>query len=854
MKTQINHNRRNLLKYAGLFASIPFVSQLTDKSTLLAAGANKFSTDLVLNGEVYTAAHWGIIKVKVKNGKAVVSSDALSNSDSIYMSDGKALNSLDMRTSVPDLIDGKRANRIKAPMVRKSYLEKKSNHRELRGNDEWVEISYEQAIKLVSDEVKRIRKEKGASGIYGGSYGWQSSGKLHSARTLLHRFLTMGGGFVGGLGDYSTGAAQVIMPHVMGTLEVYEQQTSWPLVLENSKVVVIWGANPLATLKLAYTAGDSKGLKYFEELKKAAKAKKIKVLCIDPMKSETIQFFEDSAEQISLTPNTDVALMLGIIHTMLTSGKYDKEFIETYTEGFEKFAEYVLGKTDKTPKDAKWASKISGVSEKKIKELAKLFFENRTMLMMGWNIQRQHHGEQAHWMAVTLASMIGQIGLAGGGFGISYHYSNGGSPTTNAPVLGGINVGKPINGENWKNQEEKEKSGAIPVARIADCLLNPGAKLQYNGREITYPEIDMIYWVGGNPMVHQQNLNKYVKAWKKPSTVVVHDMYWTPSAKMADIVFPIATPYERNDLTMTGDYSNLNICPMKQVVERMPKSKTDYEVFADLANACGFGQEFSEGGKSEMQWLEGFYTQAYNQAQKAGVLMADGNEMPDFATFWKNNKPLTFAPTPEGETYVRHAEFREDPILNPLGTPSGKIEIYSETIAKMNYQDCKAHPMWFEPIEWLGMKNKPAEFALISPHPINRLHSQLSNTSLRDQYAVADREPIWINPVDAKKKGIKSGDLVRVFNARGQALAGAVVSDVMPRGVVRIFEGAWYDPEDAGKEGSMCKNGCPNMLTLDIPTSELADANIASTALVNIEKFKGKAPKLTAFEPPKGAK
>ena len=351
------------------------------------------------------------------------------------------------------------------------------------------------------------------------------------------------------------------------------------------------------------------------------------------------------------------------------------------------------------------------------------------MLMTGYNMQRQHHGEQVHWMAVALASAIGQIGLPGGGFGISYHYANGGSPTTNAPVIGGITVGKASGGgQEWLNDGS---STAIPVARIADCLLNPGKAIDYNGRKITYPDIDLVYWVGGNPFVHHQDTNLLVKAWKKPSTVIVHDMYWTPTAKMADIVFPITTPYERNDLTMSGDYSNLNINPMKQVVARMPKSKHDYEVFADLAKAAGFGEQFTEGGKSEMQWLEDFYNVAYNQAKQAGALMADGNEMPDFATFWNANKPLTFAPTPEGEEFVRYGDFREDPILNPLGTPSGKIEIYSETIAKMGYKDCGAYPQWFEPIEWIGMKNKPAEFALVSPHPSLRLHSQLNNTSLR---------------------------------------------------------------------------------------------------------------------------
>ena len=140
-----------------------------------------------------------------------------------------------------DLIDGANTNRIKAPMVRRSYLEKKVNHRELRGRDEWVEISYEKAIELVSKELKRVREQKGANGIYGGSYWWKFSGNLHNSRTLLQRFLKMGGGFVGSYGDYSTGAAQVILPYVLGTLEVYEQQTSWPLVLEHSEVVVIGG-------------------------------------------------------------------------------------------------------------------------------------------------------------------------------------------------------------------------------------------------------------------------------------------------------------------------------------------------------------------------------------------------------------------------------------------------------------------------------------------------------------------------------------------------------------------------------------------------------------------------------------
>ena len=834
-KNKIQQNRRAFLKYTGIFATLPFINQMLDKSTLLAAGIKRFTTELVLNGEVYTAAHWGALKLKIKDGRVVESKNAFEK----YM-----LNPLQAYTA--DLIDGKMTNRIKSPMVRKSYLEKRTNYRELRGADEWVEISYEKAIDLVSNELRRVWKEKGGKGVFGGSYGWKSSGNLHNSRTLLQRFLKMGGGFTGVYGDYSAGAAQVIMPHVVGTLEVYEQQTSWPLVLEHSKVVVIWGANPMDTLRIAWTSTDNQGLEFFKKLKNSGK----KIICIDPIKSDTVAFFDKNAEHIAPRPNTDVAIMLGIIHTMLESGKYDKDFIESYTEGFEIFSKYVLGKNDGVAKTAKWASKISGISEAKIKSLAKLFFENRTMIMAGWNMQRQHHGEQPHWMIVTLASMIGQIGLPGGGFGFSYHYSNGGSPTTNAPVIGGISLGK----DNEKKVEWLADGAAasIPVARISDCLLNPGKTIDYNGQKIIYPEIDLIYWVGGNPFVHHQDTNTLMKAWKKPSTIVVNEIYWTPTAKMADIVFPITTPYERNDLTMSGDYSNLAIYPMKQAVSPLYRAKSDYEVFTDLSKSLGFEESFTEN-KSEMEWLREFYNLAYDQAKKAGIMLADGSQMPDFETFWKNNRPIIFSPTQENEEFVRYADFREDPILNPLGTPSGKIEIYSETIAKMNYRECKGFPQWFEPIEWIGMKEKPAEFALVSPHPSLRLHSQLSNTSLRNQYAVANREPIWINPSDAKSKGIKNGDLVRAFNHRGQILVGAVVSDIVPKGVVRIYEGAWYDPENPGKEGSLCKNGCVNVLTIDIPTSELAVANIANTALVNIEKYRGKAPELSAFMPPKGA-
>ncbi|WP_298956300.1 molybdopterin guanine dinucleotide-containing S/N-oxide reductase [uncultured Campylobacter sp.] len=836
--------RRNFLKLGAAVSALPLIP-----SSMLAADK---LTALKKNGEILTAARWGILKASVKNGKIVKSAP--------WKITSKIPNTL--QNTMADLVYN---TRIKAPMVRKSYLADPDNPKpELRGLDEWVEVKYEDAIKLVARELKKTREQKGADSVFAGSYGWQSTGNVHVSRTLLHRFMNLSGGFTGVTGDYSTGAAQVIMPHVTGSNQVYEQQTSWPVVLENSKVVVFWGLNPISTLRVAWTSSDEQGFKYFEQLKNSDK----EIIIIDPIKTVSGKYFEGKAKWITPRPNTDVAMMLGMAQHLYSQGKYDKEFLQNYTVGFEKFVPYLTGQSDGVAKTPEWASEICGISADVIKELAIKFYENRTMIMAGWGIQRAHHGEQAHWMIVTLCAMLGQIGLAGGGFGFSYHYANGGAPTCAGGVIGGMNaasVGIVKDGKFLGLAQDQKQGGeatqawlvntakvTFPLARIADALLNPGKTIDANGAKITYPQIDFIYWVGGNPIVHHQDTNTNIKAWRKPRTIVVNEIYWTPTAKMADIVFPTTTEYERNDITMSGDYSNMHIIPMKQVVAKQHGAKDDYQIFTDLckAYADGLAEVYTDGGKTEMDWIKEFYEGA---ASAVNANTALGIQMPSFEQWWEKNEPTEFYETPESAAYVSFEDFRNDPVLEALGTPSGLIEIYSDTIAAMNYKDCGAHPMWFEPVEWLGMKDKPAKFHLLSIHPYDRLHSQQSNTSNRKRYAVAGREPVLINTEDAKELGIKQGDLVRVYNARGEILAGANVSSDIMRGVVQIFEGAWYDPNAEG----LCKNGNPNVLTIDLPTSELANGNISHTALVNIELYKHKAGediKLTAFMPPKGAK
>jgi trimethylamine-N-oxide reductase (cytochrome c) len=600
------------------------------------------------------------------------------------------------------------------------------------------------------------------------------------------------------------------------------------VILENTTLVVIWGADLLNTNKVDSAVPDHDSYAGMKELKK----KGIEVIVVDPVRTRTADYFNSC--WIAPRPGTDVALMMGIAHTLYVENVYDQDFLNTYTVGFDRFRSYLTGETDGLPKNADWAAGITQIPAYTIRYLARKMAANRTMLMSGWSLQRQDHGEQAHWMLITLAGMLGQIGTPGGGFGLSYHMG-GGIPIANAPSLDGI--------PSVPASSPLVSSPAIPVARVSDLLMNPGKTIDYNGGHITYPDIKMVYWVGGNPFHHHQDRNRLIRAWRRPQTIVIHDIYWTATAKFADIVLPATTSYERNDIDQIGIFSRKFIVAMHKIVDPVFDARSDFDIFAEISQRLGYADAFSEG-KTEMEWIRSFYAAAQ---QSSPVVM------PDFDTFWNQLSQVEF-PVPESSmNFVRYEDFRRDPQQHPLSTPSGKIEIYSETIESFGYDDCPPFPTWIEPIEWLGSrKAKQYPLHLVSSHPEHRLHSQLNQTTLRKKYEIKEREPIWIHPQDAKARGIRTGDVVRVFNDRGQVLAGAkVIRSVLP-GVVRLQEGSWYDPLQGGVIGTQCKHGDANVLTIDKGSSRLSQGNIAHTCLIEVERYCGPLPQVTCFSPPDG--
>ena len=757
-----------------------------------------------------TSTHWGTYRAKVKNGKVEELLGWEHDKDPSPIGPG-----------ILDVQDG--PTRIDAPMVRKSWLESgPGSHNELRGVDPFIEVSWDKAEQLVANELNRVKNNYGNASIFGGSYGWASAGRFHHAQSQLHRFLNCIGGYTRSKFTYSFAAAEAMVPHILGSYRAYlDTCTSWDLIKKNTELFICFGGIPL---KNGQISQGGTGKHYQKENLLDAAKHGIEFINISPLKSDLID--KAKGEWIAARPNTDTALMLGLAYTLHSEGLSDKSFLEKYTEGFEKFLPYLLGSVDGVVKNADWAAKICDIPASKIIELARKISSKRTMISVSWSLTRQDHGEQPFWMAIMLASMVGQIGLPGGGFGFGYSATN---------YIGG--QFKVLPGAAFP-QTKNEIENFIPVARISDLLLNPGKKFDFDGKTYEYPDTKIVYWAGGNPFHHHQDLNRLISAWEKPDTIISNEWCWNTLAKRSDIVLPCTIPLERGDIMMTP--RDPYVVSMSKLIEPYGKAKNDFEIFAGIARKMGVEEKFTEGRNQE-EWQKWIYTQTYERAAAADI------KMPSYEKFRENK---WFKIQDPSEPTLMLKDFRKDPLKNSLTTPSGKIEIFSQTVANFNYEDCPGHPVWIEPCEWLGQKNKKYPIHLISNQPKNKLHSQMDHGNYSKSFKIQNREPVEINPIDAENRGLKNGDVVKLFNDRGACLAGVIIQKKVMPGVAQISTGAWYDPQYPTKLNSICKHGNPNILTRDKGTSKLGQGPIAHSCLIEIERFNDKLPKVTAHEPP----
>ena len=748
-------------------------------------------------------SHWGAFSAVVEDGKVVgaVPFDLDPDPSPLIEAIADAVHS---------------PTRIAGPMVRAGWLEQGAASGVGRGREPFVPVEWDRALQLVAGELIRVRREHGPAAIMGGSQGWSSAGHFHEARAQLRRFLAASGGFVDQTSNYSFGTALTFLPHILGNAQaVTGPLTSWSSIARHTKLFVLFGgANPKNTQVVKGGCAWHGTSSAFAALASAG----ARVVNISPIREDGPE--STSPEWIPIRPNTDTAMMLALAHTLISERRHDETFLARYCAGFARVLPYLTGAADGQPKNADWAAEITGVPADTIRTLARQMAAERTMLTASWSLQRADHGEQPYWALVLLAACLGQIGLPGGGFGFGYGSGAGlAEPPLQFPGPAMPALPNPAR-------------LAIPAARIADCLLHPGESYDYDGKHAAYPDIRLVYWAGGNPFHHHQDLNRLRRAWQRPETVIVHEPWWTATARHADIVLPATTSLERNDIG--GSLRDRFVVAMHKAIDPVADARNDFDIFLDLARRLGCEDAFAEG-RDEIAWLRHLYDTFRERAQS--------NLLPDFDTFWR--KGWVEIPSRTDE-YVLFAEFRSDPDKHKLRTPSGRIELYSEEIAGFGYQDCPPHPSWIEPSEWLGGKGA-TEFPLhlVSSQPRDKLHSQMDAGPVSARGKTAGRETLAMNPADARRRGIENGEVVRVFNARGSCFAGIAVTDEVRPGVVRLSCGAWYDPSE---DESVCAHGNANVLTRDHGTSRLGQGPSSATALVEVERCTTPPP-VRAFAP-----
>jgi biotin/methionine sulfoxide reductase len=710
--------------------------------------------------------------------------------------------------------------RVARPSIRKSWLDLGPGARpELRGQEPFVEVSWDEALDIAGAELSRVRDTHGQAAIFGGSYGWGSAGRFHMPAGQVARFMRQFGGCTDVWGTYSSSATEAIVPYVLGMpyFIAQAQLTSWASIAEHTELFVSFGGLRLSNAAVTFTGQGPHGTRAWLH---AARRAGTTLLNISPLRDDVDESFEP--RWLHPRPGTDVALMAALIQTLVEVKRHDQAFLDRYCTGWTQLEAYLNGQVDGVVKSAQWAQAITGLDAITIRALALEMADKRTLINVTYAMQRQDHGEQCYWMAIALSACLGQIGLPGGGF--AFHFGSAGNPGSGAGAQRVPGLPAP-----------KRPKGLpiISVSRVAELLeAKAGERFEANGRHDTYPDTRLVYWCGGNIFHHHQDLNRLNRAWQRPETIIVHEPFWTAMAKRADIVFPATTPLERSDL---GDADSL-LLYSQPVIDIFGEARHDYDIFAGLAARLGFGESFTENRTAE-QWVQHLYE----------TFRGDSNALPGFENL-KQAGRVDKGSAPMGEPSQDFlSAFRANPDANPLGTPSGRIELYSETIAAYRYHDCPAHPVWLEPYEWLGAEEaRQFPLHLISNQPATRLHSQYDHGQVSQASKVDGREPCRMHPADAKARGITHGDVVKLFNRRGACLAVASISDAVMPGVIQLSTGAWYDPDATG----MCKAGNPNVLTRDKGTSTLAQGPTAHTCIVEVERFAGEPPPVTAYEPP----
>ncbi|WP_134768563.1 molybdopterin-dependent oxidoreductase [Nocardioides sp. 1609] len=755
-----------------------------------------------------TSAHWGSYLVEVDEDEAVV---------------GVRPRAGDEASAAMGNVAGahRHPSRVARPAVRRAWLEDGPGPDPRRGEvgADYVEVDWDTALDLVAGELSRVRSTYGDAAVFGGSYGWGSAGRLHHAQSQVHRFLNDGGGYVRSVNDYSRGASLVLLPHLVGAAaasDVRMKPVSWPQVAEHTDLLVTFGGVRRSN---GWVVPGGQTRHVGGALARDA-ARTTRVVSLSAQRDDAMDGLD--AEWVGVMPGTDTAVMLALVHVLVVDGLADEEFLARCTVGADRVRAYVLGETDGVPKTPEWASSISRAPAARIRALAHEMAAGRTLVNVVYALQRGERGEQPVFAGLTLAAFLGQVGLPGGGF-------THGLGSMGDYGVGRVGVSLPTFGQGTNPVPDH-----IPCARIADLLLEPGADLPYNGGSLTLPDVRLAYWAGGNPFHHHQDLKRLQRALARLDTLVVHETHWTATAKHADVVLPVASSLERDDVAAGNGDTRLRASP--RAAAPYAEAHEELWIFGRLAERLGWSHD---DGLDALGWLERIYDQ-----WRGGGGAPQG--APSFADFWASGGVDLDAPLYDDPVFTA---FRADPAAHPLQTPSGLVELWSSSIEAAALPDVGPHAEWREPRRWWGSADAATyDLHLLCNQPTHRLHSQLDMGAASRSTKVAGREPVRLHPDDAAARDLCDGDVVRVVSAVGSLLAGVVVSDALMPGVAQMHTGAWWDP--SAPDVADCVHGNVNVLTPDEPTSTLSQATSGAHVLVRVERYDGPLPPVRAHEPP----
>ena len=666
-------------------------------------------------------------------------------------------------------------DRLKYPMKRTGA----------RGEGRFEKISWNEALDTVARELIRVKNTYGNASILllGGS---GSQAALHGV-VAVEQLLAKFGGYTRTWSTPSFEGALFASMATYGTMTTGSARED----LLNSHMIIMWGWNPAVAIWDTNTALT---------LAKA-KEKGIKVVSIDPRLTESTAVF--ATEWIPIRPGTDSAMLLAMAYVLIKHGLQDQKFLDNYTVGFDEFRGYVIGMEDGIPKTPIWAEKITGVPRATIERLAVEYATAKpAALIPGWGPARGAMGEQFSRAANTLIAMTGNVGKEGGyagGFMRAFHSREMGMPRG---VHNPVEQGTPPR----RNSLYKLRGAASPTnarihgVKVYDAILR--------GRTGDYPcDPKLAYIVACNFLNSYPNVNKGITAFKSLEFIIIHEQRMTPTAKFADILLPVNTFMEREDVISPWLGSPYYLY-MNRAIDPMYESKSDRDICAELAPRLGI-TDYREG-RTDQEWLK--------------IVAERTGDIPNFTDF----KEKGVVKLKEGRPFVAFRGQIENPIDYPFLTLSGKIEIYCEHLAEMD--DARIPPIAKylpTPEGYDDPLSEKYPLQLLTTHHKPATHGTMEKIPWLDE---VEPRRVWINSRDAEARGISDSDEVLIFNDRGRVLIQAKVTERIMPGVVSIGHGGWFDIDEQGID----RGGCANTLT---PSEHSpGGAWATNTALVEVRK------------------